>query len=92
MINRRGFEEACRMLVAARRHGRDIDPERVVAALLGCLPEEQVGERTFEEQTFPSPAHRQVLDSLTIQEREVFSECLEFLMKEAKQAITKKMN
>lgn len=92
MLNRKEYTEALRKLVDSRRRGREIDGEKVLHVLVACVPEPPPGERTFEEETFPTPPTQKVMDGMTTPEHEVLLECLDFLMNATKKTISKNLN
>jgi len=59
-------------VIKAHQHGRDIEIERIVDALMDTVPRRS-GERTFEEQSLE--AMQQKIDQLTETEKEVLVEC-----------------
>jgi hypothetical protein len=84
--------EILRNLIVARQRGRNIDPDNLLPILLACVPEQRAGERTFTEEQFLTPQLTDMMERLSIDEKELVLECLQFLMRELKGAIAKDMN
>ncbi len=80
-----------RDIIASLRRDKDVDPDRTIPALVEFFGDESV-EITFVEEQLVAPSLVAAVEQMTVDEKEVFFECLQSLIRDLKDRNAGNMN